>query len=283
MKNPLLSIIIPSYNSEKFIRECLDSARAEFDPRIEIILVDGASSDNTMAIVSDYSDILAKVISEPDRGQSDAFNKGFRVASGKFLTWLNSDDVICPGALGKVLSYLANTEVEWITANTLYINGEGRVLKCCRSGQFEGFVLNFGLLNVFGPSCFFTKKVFQEIGEFRVDFHYCMDTEYWWRLVERGYRYERVPCYFWALRLHEGAKTASAITGNVNQRPSRMKEEGALIRQRFYPTQTPFSKKIGAVIVRFYRVVTGSYIIAMRDTLKFRNLRWCDISKELLK
>jgi glycosyltransferase involved in cell wall biosynthesis len=95
MKELILSVIVPSYNSEAYLEECLASIEREAQEGVEFILVDGASSDQTMAIVRKYAHLFAHVVSERDSGQSDAFNKGFKLAKGKYLTWLNSDDVFC--------------------------------------------------------------------------------------------------------------------------------------------------------------------------------------------
>lgn len=270
MDHPLLSIVIASYNSEKHILDCLQSIRREWDSRLEVILVDGASTDSTMQLVEGYSDLISVMVSEPDKGQSDAFNKGFHLARGEYMTWLNSDDVLCLGAIAKVLAYLETTDVEWLTANCLYIADDGSVIRCCQSGGFESFALSFGLLNVFGPSTFFTKHLFLKFGNFLEEFHFCMDTEYWWRLAAEGVRYERIPAYFWALRLHADAKTASAITGEFDARPKRMQEEGGEIRRLYYPQQSDQRRKVGVVLVRLYRIFNGSYLKSIWDTFRMK-------------
>lgn len=270
VQNPLLSIVIASYNSAELIGACLDSLRREFDARVEVLLIDGGSRDDTVKIAETYTDVLSVIVSEPDKGQSDAFNKGFHRARGKYLTWLNSDDVICSGALRKALNALEHSKADWLTANCLYIDKGGDVTRCCRSGGFESFALKYGLLNVFGPSTFFTKELFTRFGPFREDFHYCMDTEYWWRIASSNVQYKRIPCYFWGLRLHDNAKTASAITGDFSKRPQRMQEEGKLIRETYYKQQTPISLKKGVLLVRLYRILNGSYIRSLCDTLRFR-------------
>ena len=270
MSQPLLSIIIASYNSEGHIGACFESLRREWDSRLEVILIDGASTDTTIRIAESYDDVISNWVSEPDNGQSEAFNKGFSRASGKYLTWLNSDDVLCSGAISKIMPILERSKAEWLTANCLYIDDEDRVLRCCRSGGFESFAMNFGLLNVFGPSSFFTPQLYRRIGKFREDFHFCMDTEYWWRIAVSGVKYDRVPIYFWALRLHQAAKTASAITGDFEKRPRRMQEEGTLIREMYYPRQNTLSLRLGVVLVRLYRLLNGSYLRALIDTRQAR-------------
>ena len=268
MTDPILSIVIPSYNSEKFINQCLQSVEAETCDDIEFILVDGGSVDRTMEIVGQYKNLFTHIISEPDQGQSDAFNKGFKLARGKFLSWLNSDDVLCDGALENVLLTLRKTKKDWLTANCIYFDANGKIIRCCRSGGFESFAVKNGVLNVFGPSTFFSKKLYQEIGEFNQSFHYCMDTDYWWRIVKSGRSYERINNYFWGLRLHSDAKTASTIL--KGEYPAGMREESNTIADCYYPHSSIERRKRAVFMVRVWRVINLSYIKAFIDTLRMK-------------
>ena len=96
---PLLSIVIANYNYGLFLEEAIRSVLVQKCPDVELLVVDGGSSDNSVEIIRRYSDDLAWWVSEKDRGQSNAFNKGFAHANGKYLTWLNADDVMPRGCL----------------------------------------------------------------------------------------------------------------------------------------------------------------------------------------
>ena len=267
--NPVLSVVIPSYNSECYIRECLESLQSAKSDRVEYILVDGGSTDNTMSIVEDYRDLFSVIISEKDKGQSDAFNKGFALAKGEYLTWLNSDDVFAPEALAYVVNWIQRDRKPWYAANVAYIDKTSKITRCCKSGGYEAFAVQHGLLNVFGPSTIFSRALFEQLKGFREDFHFCMDTEYWFRIATSGVRYERIPVYLWALRLHEAAKTASAITGDFDNRPPRMQEEGALLKEMYCPNRTALKLRLLNIWVRIGRTLNGSYLVALRDTRKF--------------
>jgi glycosyltransferase involved in cell wall biosynthesis len=268
MKELILSVIVPSYDSEAYLEECLASIEHEAQSGVEFILVDGASSDGTMEIVEKYTHLFSQVISEKDRGQSDAFNKGFKLAKGKYLTWLNSDDVLCPGVMAPVLEKLSVSQQDWLTANSVYLDEGGHVTRCCRSGGFEGFAVKRGLLNVFGPSTFFSKKLFEELGDLGENYHYCMDTEYWWRIVASGRSYERINTYFWGLRLHSAAKTANVLL--VNECPPAMVKERERIAAKYYPTVSPRVKRALVTLVKIWRILNTSYLWSAWDTYKFR-------------
>jgi len=271
MSEQILSIIIPSYNSEVYLEECLKSVEREACEGVEFILVDGASSDQTMKIVGQYSHLFTHIISEPDNGQSDAFNKGFTLASGRFLTWLNSDDVLFPGALAATLPALRKSKKDWLVANNVYLDEAGRVTRCCRSGGFEHFAVQRGLLNVFGPSTFFAKKLFEELGGIDESYHFAMDTEYWWRIVASGRDYERINTYFWGLRLHSAAKTANVLL--TGEHPPGMLEEGQKIALRYFPEVTTEHRRSAVRLARIWRIINTSYIYSLIDTFRFRGKR----------
>ena len=270
LNDPLLSVVVPSYNSERYIRECLESLRAAKSARVEYILIDGGSTDNTMSIVEDYREIFSVVISEKDKGQSDAFNKGFALAQGEYLTWLNSDDVFCSGSLEISLDWIEKDKKPWYAANVLYFDKDSRITRCCQSGSFEKWGLAFGILNVYGPSTIFSRELYQRLGGFREDFHYSMDTEYWWRIARSGVQYQRIPVYLWALRLHEGAKTAAVVTQGQSARPPRMVEENEAYRKMYFSDVSEGCKRRGVLLLRLWRVLNFSYIKSYLDTVRCR-------------
>src|SRR5262245_28017891 len=103
MTKPLVSIVVPTLNQAAYIGQTLASMVGQCWPRMEIIVVDGGSTDGTADVVREFGSAVTHFISEPDRGQGDAINKGFRLATGQILAWLNSDDYYLPGVLGPVV------------------------------------------------------------------------------------------------------------------------------------------------------------------------------------
>ena len=179
--DPLLSIIIATYNASEFFEECLESIDREWDDRIELVLVDGLSSDGTVSIAKKYSHRFSHVLIEKDDGQSDAFNKGFSLAKGEYVSWVNADDVLVPGALARVLDVLEQRESEWYAANQIYIDDSGRIVKFAQIGGFESFGVRFGVLHVFGPSTFIKRELFARMGPFDVEFLWIQNIGGGWR------------------------------------------------------------------------------------------------------
>ena len=131
-KHPLISIITPSYNQGQFIRETIDSVLTQDYDNVELIVMDGGSTDLTVDVLKSFNDKRLSWISEPDNGQSEAINKGLKQATGDLFTWLNSDDVLLPGAL----RHVAEKWVQLVQPAVIYgrarkIDGNGADLGYC--------------------------------------------------------------------------------------------------------------------------------------------------------
>ena len=191
-----LSVITPSYNSGRFIEETVKSVLAQRDTpglELEYIVVDGKSTDNTLEVLEPYRDSIAHLISEPDNGPTSALNKGFRLATGDLLAWINADDVYEPDAFAKCLETMKRHP-----GRALYF---GR----CRIVDLEGHEIRRGITrfkNAFFPfSCrpliqsinyvsqpamFFTRAAYEKAGELREDLKAAFDYEFILRLWRCG-------------------------------------------------------------------------------------------------
>jgi glycosyltransferase involved in cell wall biosynthesis len=208
MTQPFISIVIANFNYGRFLEEAIMSVLEQSCQDFELIIVDGGSTDNSVSVIKKYEDKLAWWCSEKDRGQSHAFNKGFAQAKGRFLTWLNADDVMFPGALSRVQAAINRyPEAEWFAAGGFWLDMDMRVIKCSRAQAFSSYRAQHGNLSVYGPSSFFTKRLWELAGHVDTDFHYMMDTELWNRFYfNEGVKYRVVDGYCWGLRLHPDAK-----------------------------------------------------------------------------
>jgi hypothetical protein len=136
---PSISIVTPSYNQGQFLEETIQSVLGQRYLNLEYVVVDGGSSDSSVEIIRKYEDSLAYWVSEPDKGQYDAINKGFAHTTGEIMAWLNSDDKYCPWALSVVADiFSACPEVEWITSvHPVSWNERGQAVAVDFTGGFS--------------------------------------------------------------------------------------------------------------------------------------------------
>ncbi len=206
---PLVSIITPSYNQGKFIEDTIRSVLSQDYTNVEYIVIDGGSTDNTVDILKKYEGKF-KWISEKDKGQSDAINKGFKMAKGDILAWLNSDDTYLQGAISKVADFFqTHPDTGAVYGKTHFIDEAGKIV-----GQYPTEPFDFKRLAVFNficqPSMFFKKIVWNEIGGLDMNLNYSMDYDLWIKIVRR-FRVEYFNEFLSTYRLHTESKTISDI------------------------------------------------------------------------
>jgi len=362
---PFFTVVMPSYNHGKFLRKALSSLLEQHVDDLEIIVVDGQSTDGSVAILKEYAERLGGVrfgeggeagekletgnlklegsseglgrrsevrgevlkcenskmsvretekemppnfrirflwCSEPDRGQSHAFNKGFARANGRFLFWLNADDVLLPGTLRRVYDYVQKNglgvdssvnskncviallrycviatsmfrvrrsalsvhppRIEWIAGNQIYIDAKGRILRCSRGNHWHDFLYRNAPVHVYGPSSFFTKDLLDRVGGFDERLRYCMDWDLWLKFRGAGARFHRLDHYCWALRQHDGSKTQGGEKDKVD-----------LHWQEIYAMCNRNGLVItrgGLLLQRLWRLLAGCYFRSMWDTIVWR-------------
>lgn len=207
---PSLSIITPSYNQGSFIEETLRSVIAQREQVHEYFVIDGGSTDGSTEIIRRYAPSIDYWVSEKDSGQSDAIHKGFLRATGDVLLWLNSDDVLLPGALAKVrAAFDRHGDWDVLTGWHLHIDAQSRILACNRiPGESPGWA-RWGVHHVCQQTCFFKRKLYQQVGGLRLDLHCVMDTELWYRFFDAGAHWGHLPAYLGGFRIHSAAKGRS--------------------------------------------------------------------------
>lgn len=206
---PLVTIVTPSFNQGRFIRRTIDSVLNQNYPNIEYRVVDGASTDDTVDVLRSYGKRL-NWVSEPDRGQAHAINKGFSGGRGEIRGYLNSDDTLLPNAIDNVVSlFLRDNLVSMYYGDANYIDGNDRITGSYRTAEYS-----FGRLMmdccICQPAAFWTAKIADKIGPFDEQLHYAMDYDYWLRIDRAGgiIRYE--PTLLANSRLYPDTKTRSA-------------------------------------------------------------------------
>lgn len=235
MKYPLLSIVIANYNYGRFLEEAIQSVvNQNMGDNVELIICDAASTDNSIDIIKKYAcGLPANVLrsewneggasnqsinrlvswwcSEKDGGQSAAFNKGFMHARGKYLTWLNADDVMQKGCLQKICYQMErHPDCEWFTGNFFRFLESRKVIEI---GWGPHWYPNWlqrknSPLVIFGPTSFFTKNIYESVGKIREDMFFMMDNDLWFRFMNAGVKMRRLRFFCWGFRMHETSKTA---------------------------------------------------------------------------
>ncbi len=232
MAGPKLSIVVPTLNQGRYLAEALNSVFEQSYRDVEVLIVDGGSTDESINIIDRYSSQLAYVCSEPDGGQSAALNKGFRHATGNLLTWLNGDDVLLRGALNHVSrAYQSNPDKGWYSGGCFWINKVGRVLTCTLSTRCLPFIPRLGYLHVYAPSAFFSPKLLQEAGGFDEQLHYVMDTDLWWKFWRLGHLYKNIDGYLWGFRVHRESKTSAHLATPISRGLERPEQDPDIFKK----------------------------------------------------
>jgi Glycosyl transferase family 2 len=183
-RGPLVSIVTPSYNQGDYIEETIQSVLDQDYPNLEYLVVDGGSSDNTIEILKKYEGRLTW-LSEKDRGQADAINKGFHMAKGEIVAWLNSDDTYLPGAVHTSVRYLeAHPEVGMLYGEGYHIDADGEIIERYYTEPFDYQRLS-EVCFICQPTVFLRAEVIRTVGPLDVKLDYCMDYEYWMRIAKR--------------------------------------------------------------------------------------------------
>jgi len=202
---PLVTVVTPSFNQARFIRQTIDSVLTQSYPRIEYLVIDGGSTDETTAILRSYGDRLSWV-SESDGGQTDAINKGWRRARGTIVAYLNSDDTYLPGAVETAVAGLrAHAEAGAVYGEGYHVDESGRVIDRYPTEPFDLARLADTCF-ICQPTVFLRREVVERLGYLDGSLRYCMDYDLWIRLA-RVSRFVHVPEYLATTRLHADAKT----------------------------------------------------------------------------
>jgi len=183
---PLVSIVTPSLNQGRFIEDTLRSVLSQDYPRIEYLVVDGGSTDGTIAILGRY-DAKLRWISEPDDGQGAAINKGLRLTSGEIVGWLNSDDVYEPQAVSAAVAHLRqHPETALVYGDATLIDVESNDIGPCSHVE----PVNLDRLvhegdYIVQPAAFFRRSAFAEVGGLDESLHWALDYDLWLKIARR--------------------------------------------------------------------------------------------------
>lgn len=213
MKNVKITIITPSFNQGHYIEQTIRSVLNQTYSNLEYFIIDGGSTDNTVDIIRKYQKYITYWISEPDRGQSDAINKGFKLATGDVINWLNSDDYYEPDALCKVAKAFQDQNTNVICGRSRLFQDNDITVKYSRGTDvYLGNVAKtLGWARIDQPETFFRKSAIDHVGFLSSNLHYVMDKEWWIRyLLAFGLSgIKSIDDVLVNFRLHDSSKTVS--------------------------------------------------------------------------
>ncbi len=208
MMSHRFSVITPSYNQASYLEQTIQSVLGQVYPALEYIIVDGGSTDGSVEIIRKYEKHLAWWVSERDRGQADAVNKGFRRATGDYIGWLNSDDLYEPGALFQAAQALdADPRLGIVYGDVRSIDSQGSTFNIMRYADYglDGLLC---FKNIGQPAAFLRRTVLEQAGYLDTSYDLLLDPELWMRMaIIAPIRY--VPKTWAAARVHPGAKNSA--------------------------------------------------------------------------
>ncbi len=236
-KTPRISIITPSFNQASFLERTIRSVIDQKYPNLDYWVIDGGSTDGSLDIILRHQDSLTNWISQRDRGQTDALNKGLARVDGDIVAYINSDDVLLPGSLDYIAQLMADGTKPWVVGGCRKIDADDNDMGCFdhhAPRSFADYLMHTdGMLPQ--PSCFWNRKLFLRHGGFDTSMHYCFDYEMHCRLLAAGHAPLLVDRDLAAFRFHNESKGGS--------QPRRFGLERLVVAER-YANRLPLAQRL---------------------------------------
>jgi glycosyltransferase involved in cell wall biosynthesis len=213
---PKISIVTVNYNKGNFIEDTIQSVISQAYPNLEYIIIDGASTDNSISIIKKYEDKLSYFISEPDKGMTDALMKGFAKATGEIFAWINSDDTYLPGAFMYVAKQYKATKFELLYGDCLIADVENKLIKRARSLKTNYKAQAEGSVTIFQPSSFWSAALYKKVGGVSHEFQVTMDGNLFYKMLKNSKNTIQVNKAFSRFRIHENQSGSWAPEGRYS-------------------------------------------------------------------
>jgi hypothetical protein len=220
---PKITIVTPSFNHGRFIEQTIKSIIDQGYPNLEYFVMDGGSTDETVSILKKYDEYIDFWTSAPDKGQAAAINKGFGMATGEILTWLNSDDTYEPGVLAAVANaFQENPDFDVVSGRCCIWYGDNRNKLVAPSPlrSFDDFLkIKTNWMNgrlIAQPEAFFRRRAFEKVDHIREELFYCFDACMWMDMAKKGCTFHSIDQHWANLRIHKGQKIQN-IAGSLEE------------------------------------------------------------------
>lgn len=222
LNQPLISLITVSYNAIRTVESAICSVAEQDYPALEYILIDGASTDGTLAVAKQYEEHFAGLVSEPDRGIYDAMNKGVKRARGEWIGMVNADDFLEPGALRKVAEFAEKYPEATVLHGQVRIwdekGAERHVLTC----EGQNYERRFHQMPAWHPATFIRRDCYERVGLYDLQYRGAADYEFLLRALEGGEKFQPVPFILSNMRVG-GFSTSEFLTSQREKRQVRLR------------------------------------------------------------
>jgi glycosyltransferase involved in cell wall biosynthesis len=255
--SPLVTVVTPSFNQEKFLEETIRSVLLQGYPNLEYIVMDGGSRDSSVEIIKKYANHLSYWTSQKDGGASDAIRLGFERASGTILAYLNSDDVFLPGAIQNLVRRIEATAADVVYGNTYWTDGDSRVVAERRQTPFSRLAYFYGGADLQQPSTFWTSRIYRAAGGMDGSFQCAFDLDLFAKFASKGAKFSHLRRFVSKSRLHPSQKTEVLFETS--------KRETATIRARY--TAVPVRSVAGVLLRNLGRIQRMFWYLWQGDAL----------------
>ena len=274
MKHPKISIVTPSFNQGSYLESTILSVIGQLYPNLEYIIMDGGSTDNSIDIIRKYEKHFAFWESVPDKGQSDAINKGFQIATGDIFAWINSDDMYLPHTFRFISEYFSsNCDDKIVFGNCLKFNQE---TKKVYGSDVESShkKLDISLCDyIIQPSCFWSRQIWEKVGPLNLDLAFSLDWDWFIRAQKLNLKFEPISEFLSIYRIHAQHKTGTGGQDRIYELAKIYEKYHSSMISRCY-LKSRMDQKVAfarSLIQKFrlYRVLDPSWLMHI---LFFREL-----------
>ena len=245
MKNSSVdfTIVTPSFNYGHFIDDCLKSVACQHGVVFEHLIYDAGSTDDTLEVIAKYPH--AKVVQEPDSGMSCAINKGFKVAKGEWVMWLNADDLLKPGALKAILEFAQKKDYDVVYSGWDFVDADGELMRPMTIFPFQKMMHQYLVCYLGSTAAFYRRESVIDEGHYlNEDFKYVMDGEYYNRLASVGKKFGYLHARIADFRMHGE---------NLSLRHRNKEDRGAseeLVRQKQFAESLTIVRCYGQQLIK---------------------------------
>ncbi len=262
---PKITIITPSFNQGQFLESTIKSVLDQNYPNLEFIIMDGGSEDNSVDVIRCYANRLTHWESRPDNGQTHAINKGLALATGDIVNWLNSDDLLMPGALTTLARAWNNRpDADILFGDYSAVDAKGNLIYSRKVAPYHPKALVWGRQLSSQPAVFFSKKLTDRLGHLDESLTFCMDTEFWIRAALNHASFVQIRSPLGITRVHGDAKTTKL------QHTLKSEHEAILVRTHAFGRLPGRVQSLMFLMMnRFWRSAAALKRAGMRNDFSF--------------